>query len=59
MAETATSLARRESWTKGGPVVSHLEGSEITALKGRAVATIADPSPLGLWVHFGATPRWC
>jgi hypothetical protein len=40
---------KRQSWTKAGPVVSHLDDREIFELEDRAVATIADPTPLGLW----------
>ena len=56
MAETVTQLHRRETWTKGGPVVSHLDGTEITAIEDRVAATIADPTPLGLWAF--ATGTW-
>jgi succinate-acetate transporter protein len=56
MAETVTQLRRRETWTKGGPVVSTLEGSEIAAIEDRAAAAIADPAPLGLWAF--ATGTW-
>lgn len=43
-----TPLPKRESWTKSGPVVSHLQ-DEIEFLEERATATIAAPAPLGLW----------
>lgn len=49
-------LNRRENWTRSGPVVSRLPGEEIESLEDRAVATIADPAPLGLWGF--ATGTW-
>jgi uncharacterized protein len=52
----ATNLLRRENWTKSGPVVSHLPDEEIESLEERAAATIADPTPLGLWGF--ATGTW-
>jgi len=55
MPQTAT-LARRENWTKSGPVVSRLPPDEIEALEERATATVADPAPLGLWGF--ATGTW-
>jgi succinate-acetate transporter protein len=51
-----TSLLKHESWTKSGPVVSRLAEEEIEVLESRAVATIADPAPLGLWGF--ATGTW-
>jgi uncharacterized protein len=45
----ATNLLKHENWTKSGPVVSRLSGEEIESLEDRAAATVADPSPLGLW----------
>jgi hypothetical protein len=51
-----TNLLRRESWTKSGPVVSHLPDEEIESLEERAAATVADPTPLGLWGF--ATGTW-
>jgi succinate-acetate transporter protein len=42
-------LEKRQAWTKGGPIVSHLEDDEISLLEERAVATIGDPQPLGLF----------
>jgi uncharacterized protein len=55
MAEVAR-LLRHENWTKSGPVVSRLPDHEIETLEDRAVATIADPAPLGLWAF--ATGTW-
>jgi uncharacterized protein len=40
---------KRQSWTKGGPVLSHLSEHEISELEERSIATIADPTPLGMW----------
>ncbi len=54
--EVVAPVPRRESWTKAGPVVSHLDETEITALEERTTATSADPSPLGLWAL--ATGTW-
>jgi uncharacterized protein len=47
---------KRQSWTKGGPVVSHLSEHEISELEDRSIATIADPTPLGMWGF--ATGTW-
>ena len=56
MANTVVNLQKRNNWTKGGPVVSHLNDDEISMLEERASATIADSSSLGL---FGfATGTW-
>jgi uncharacterized protein len=52
----ATNLLKHENWTKSGPVVSRLPGEEIESLEDRAAATVADPSPLGLWGF--ATGTW-
>jgi hypothetical protein len=49
-------LEKRHAWTKGGPVVSHLEEDEITLMEERAIATIGDPQPLGLFAF--ATATW-
>jgi uncharacterized protein len=51
-----TQLLKHENWTKSGPVVSRLPEEEIESLEDRAVATVADPSPLGLWGF--ATGTW-
>lgn len=51
-----TQLLKHENWTKSGPVVSRLPEEEIESLEDRAVATIADPAPLGLWGF--ATGTW-
>ncbi len=57
MLETVVSINQRnERWTKAGPVVSHLSEPEVSALEERAVATIGDPSALGLWGF--ATGTW-
>lgn len=55
-AATVVPLQKRERWTKAGPVVSHLDESEISNLEERAIATIGDPSTLGLWGF--ATGTW-
>lgn len=44
-----TQLLKHENRTKSGPVVSRLPEDEIESLEDRAVATVADPAPLGLW----------
>jgi uncharacterized protein len=49
-------LLKHENWTRSGPVVSRLPEEEIESLEDRAVATIADPAPLGLWGF--ATGTW-
>jgi succinate-acetate transporter protein len=51
-----TQLLKHENWTKSGPVVSRLPEEEIESLEDRAVATVADPAPLGLWGF--ATGTW-
>ncbi len=56
MADVVAPLPRRENWTKAGPIISHLEETEITAIEERASATVADPTPLGLWAL--ATGTW-
>jgi succinate-acetate transporter protein len=54
--DTVVPLKKHESWTKGGPVVSHLDDDEISRLSERASATIGDPTTLGLWAF--ATGTW-
>lgn len=49
-------LGKHASWTKAGPVVSHLPEEELAALEERATATIGDPSAFGLWGF--ATGTW-
>jgi succinate-acetate transporter protein len=49
-------VPEHESWTRSGPVNSHLEEQEIEQLEERSVATIADPGTLGLWGF--ATGTW-
>jgi len=56
MAEVTRLRRRHENWTRGGPVVSDMDETEITALGDRAAATVADPTPMGLWVF--ATGTW-
>jgi len=56
MAEVSHIRARRENWTRVGPVVTQLDESEIAAVEERATASIADPGPLGLWAL--ATGSW-
>lgn len=55
-AATVVPLQKHERWTKAGPVVSHLDEQEISNLEERAIATIGDPSTLGLWGF--ATGTW-
>ena len=56
MSTTVVLLEKHERWTKGGPVVSHLEDAEISRLSERASATIGDSASLGLWGF--ATGTW-
>lgn len=46
----------RETWTRAGPVVARIPDDEILALEERAMATVGDPSPMGLWAF--ATGTW-
>jgi succinate-acetate transporter protein len=46
----------RETWTNAGPVLSQMPDQEVTLLRERAAATVADPSVLGLWGF--ATGTW-
>jgi succinate-acetate transporter protein len=46
----------RETWTRAGPVVARIPDEEILALEERAMATVGDPSPMGLWAF--ATGIW-
>jgi succinate-acetate transporter protein len=46
----------RETWTRAGPIVTRLPDEELLALEERAMATIGDPSPMGLWAF--ATGIW-
>jgi succinate-acetate transporter protein len=55
-ASQVTSFPKRETWTKSGPVTSHLPQDEIEVLEKRAAATVADPAPLGFWGF--ATGTW-
>ncbi|HJU16030.1 MAG TPA: GPR1/FUN34/YaaH family transporter [Stellaceae bacterium] len=49
-------LEEHESWTKAGPVVSHMSEHEIVSLEEQAMATVGDPTPMGLWAF--ATGTW-
>ena len=46
----------RETWTKAGPVVTRMPDDEVLALEERAMATVGDPSTMGLWAF--ATGTW-
>ena len=46
----------RETWTKAGPVVTRMPDDEVLALEERTMATVGDPSPMGLWAF--ATGTW-
>lgn len=48
--------AKHESWTKAGPVASHMPESAIETLEERSMATMGDSTPLGLWGF--ATGTW-
>lgn len=48
--------ARHESWTKAGPVVSHMPDTALETLEERSMATMGDSTPLGLWGF--ATGTW-
>lgn len=51
-----TPKARHESWTKAGPVVSHMSDATLETLEERSMATVGDSTPLGLWGF--ATGTW-
>jgi succinate-acetate transporter protein len=51
-----TRVEERETWTTAGPVVSHLPPDEIVALEEQAMATVGDPTAMGLWAF--ATGTW-
>jgi succinate-acetate transporter protein len=53
---TSNVISKHELWTKAGPVISHMDDAEVSALEERASATIADSSALGLWAF--ATGTW-
>ena len=46
----------RATWTTAGPVITRMPDDEVLALEERAMASIGDPSPLGLWAF--ATGTW-
>jgi len=46
----------RETWTKSGPIITRMPDEEVLALEERAMATVGDPSALGLWGF--ATGTW-
>ena len=50
-------IGRHESWTRGGAVVaSYMADDQIEALAEQSAASVADPTPLGLWAL--ATASW-
>jgi succinate-acetate transporter protein len=49
-------VEKHESWTRAGPVLSHLPEHEIVARRERAIATIAAPGTVGFWSF--ATGTW-
>jgi succinate-acetate transporter protein len=49
-------IAEHETWTRAGPIVTRMPDDEVLALEERAMATVGDPSPLGLWAF--ATGTW-
>jgi succinate-acetate transporter protein len=51
-----TLIEEHAAWTKAGPVVSHLPREEIVALEEQAMATVGDPTAMGLWAF--ATGTW-
>jgi succinate-acetate transporter protein len=51
-----TRVEERETWTKAGPIVSHLPPDEIITLEEQATATVGDPTAMGLWAF--ATGTW-
>lgn len=56
MANVAAIETEHATWTKSGPVVSHLPDEQIAALEDQATATVGDPTTLGLWGF--ATGTW-
>lgn len=54
--ERSRDRLERETWTKAGPVVTRMPDDEVLALEERAMATVGDPSALGLWAF--ATGTW-
>jgi succinate-acetate transporter protein len=56
IAQLQKRVPEHESWTRSGPVNSHLDDQDIEELEERSMATIADPAPLGLWGF--ATGTW-
>ncbi len=46
----------RATWTTAGPVITHMPDDEVLALEERAMASLGDSSPLGLWAF--ATGTW-
>lgn len=48
-APASESDGARETWTKAGPVVSHLPVEEVVTLQERAEASVAEPGALGLF----------
>lgn len=54
--EKSRDRLERETWTKAGPVVTRMPDDEVIALEERAMATVGDPSTLGLWAF--ATGTW-
>lgn len=51
-----TRLQEHATWTKAGPVVSRMSEDEIAALEEQTMATVGDPTTLGLWAF--ATGTW-
>jgi succinate-acetate transporter protein len=49
-------LAEHEAWTRAGPIVTRMPDEEVLALEEQAMATVGDPSPMGLWAF--ATGTW-
>ncbi len=46
----------RATWTTAGPVITRMPDDEVLALEEQAMASVGDPSPLGLWAF--ATGTW-
>ncbi|MGH7056205.1 MAG: acetate uptake transporter [Stellaceae bacterium] len=51
-----TPIEEHATWTKAGPLVSHLPADEIVVLEEQTMATVGDPTPMGLWAF--ATGTW-
>ena len=57
MSELANQRVQKHmTWTRGGPVVSHLPSERLQAIEHTAMSSVAEPATLGLWAF--ATGTW-